>query len=370
MSLASSGLSVSSIANTKKQLWVLQDSGFVPLAIFPQGFNTNGLTIIKATESQVDAITEEATPESSTVLTPSGGGFFTPMDAGGAGPGQSASSNGAKGAIGTVGICYQQYLNTGISTHGPLSGFPPPLQFVMLDGSTGDPRATFSLPKLLSANRIAKDFRDNMKALGYFSSFYYGNDDVKINDLKKTSEGGNSIFNTVNFGLFIGHGDFGFTAENDSVKYTYTWIMNLQNGSVADLRFSDLDFGSAGTNGLRWMTFISCDTLNQTCYNSMKNATKLPINSNLHLFLGASTIMYLAPDLGLNYAAFLADNETIIDAWVNTGKLTYTYQNATNMTGQIVKFAHAGSSNCTLDTLTNYFTPSGGITFGDEQVYP
>lgn len=102
----------------------------------------------------------------------------------------------------------------------------------------------------------------------------------------------------------------------------------------------------------------------------MKSHSKLPINGNLHLLLGGSTITYAASDLGQNYAINLAVlQQTIINAWYNAGTYTYSYQNGTNMI-KPVKFAYAGWSTCIYDQMTAYQDPGGSITYGQQQVYP
>jgi Family of unknown function (DUF6345) len=366
MSLASPSVS-SNVTN----LWALEPGSEspVPFAIYPIGYNTNGMTIFKATQSQIDFLIGDTY---STSLSPSGG-FFHPNDFGGAGSSQSTSDTGAKNAQGTIGVCYQRYLNPNIFTHAPPSHLisPPFKLYVGIDGQpAGNSPSSVSLPKILVLKKNCDDFCNSMQAAGYFRSFEYADDDVKITDLKKSSLGGNSIFNNVNLGMFWGHGSYGTTAESDGVTYTYVWIENLVATSITSMHLSDFDFGGTQPNGLRWMVFATCSALDKNAYDSMDTFSKLPINSNLHLLLGASTTIYFAPDLGQNYAKFLQSNtETIISAWNHTGSYTYSYQNGTNMTG-IVKFAYSGSDNCTGDSLKSYEDPDGAITYAETKVYP
>ncbi|MEI9864889.1 MAG: DUF6345 domain-containing protein [Limisphaerales bacterium] len=202
-------------------------------------------------------------------------------------------------------------------------------------------------------------------------TFKYANDDVKTNDLKKTSLGGNSIFNTVNFGLMISHGSYGTVPAIDGVFYTYLWIENRAASMVGYLRLSDFSFGGSEPDGLRWMTILGCGVLNENCWNSMVNNSRNSINSNLHVLLSASTTIHEIPDLGQYYALALSQDRSIINAWYVTGRTSYATTTGTNIIGKTIKFASVVRDNCVGDTLRSYTTsPSGGLTFDDEQIYP
>ena len=361
---------------TESQLYVTgsaETQSPVPLAIYPPGFNTNGLTVFSATPSEIASLHSSSVSTSSVR---SSGITFHP-DGAGAGNGnsgasnQSSSNNIPKGTQGTIGVCYQQFLNTNITGPAILSGNPlEPFQ-----GLGGQPSSKnnyrITCPANAGNKSIADGFCSAMKKSGYYPAFEYGDDQVQINDLRSTAEGGNSLFNNVNFGMLLTHGNYGTSAESDGVKYTYVFVQSQANNTIANLHLSDFDFG--GTNsvsGLRWMTLFICNILYQSNFNSMQNAGKLPINSNLHLLMGGSTEIFAAPDIGKNYADNLLNNETIINAWTDAGKNTYSYQWTTNMVGTTVKFAYAGWSNCTGDGIRSYASPGGSIQYQQTQVFP
>ena len=358
------------------QMWVVntnESEGVLPLAILPPGYDTNGYTIFSATPSEIRTLNAESLPVRSSVHASllAGGGHFTPNDSGGSGASQSTSDSGAKNALGTIGVCYQQYLNPNISAHDPLTGWPYPVQpqYVALDGYAASSSASaVKFQTALQTKQIADGFTTAMQKGGYYSSFEYGNDQVKLTDLEKTSLGGNSIFNNVNFGFLISHGSYATNAEDDNVKYTYIWIENLQANIAQYLRLSDFDFGGTQPTGLRWMTILACDTLIQANYNSMNSHSKIPVNSNLHLLLSGSSVIWFAPDLGKNYAFnLLYGNETIINSWYGAGTQTYQYQNK-GITNN-VSFAYTGSPACIYDSLQSYEDSDGSLTRSQTTVY-
>jgi hypothetical protein len=365
----------SSVSSESSELWaVAPDSEkVVPLALYPPGFDTNDLTIFKATSSEIRSLYSTSSSASGSAHGSglSGGGYFISNDSGGAGSGQSTSANGAKNALGTIGVCYQRYLNPNIYAGDPPTGWPYPVQpqFVALDGyAASSSSGAVAFGKALQTKSIADGFTTAMQTAGYYSAFEYGDDQVKITDLEKTSLGGNSIFNNVNFGFLITHGSYATNAEDDGVKYTYIWIENLVATSCHYLRLSDFDFGGAQPNGLRWMTILACDTLQQSDYNSMKSHSKIPANSNLHLLLSASSVIYFAPDIGNNYANNLTfGQQHIIDAWYNAGSQTYSYQNK-SVTNN-VSFAYTGDGNCLNDTLQSYQSPGAGLQYNQTTIY-
>ncbi|HVU27512.1 MAG TPA: DUF6345 domain-containing protein [Verrucomicrobiae bacterium] len=348
------------------ELWAVPVNGgdAVPFKIYPAGFDTNNLYIFPASDSEMESAFESSDIDD-------GEETFSPDDSGATGGNQDSDKNGNKNALGTVGIAYQQYLNPNIMTHLPKSGWPLiDMAYVGMDGANGTASTLVGFPTIEGTKREADDFAKGMTQGKYFVAFEKADDEVTINDLKSTSQGGNSIFNSVNLGYLALHGNYGTIAESDNVKYTYLWVMNLAGNSANYLRLSDFDFGSAGTNGLKWMTLACCNLLYQPNYNSMKSANKMPINSNLHILLGSSTIFWSTPNLGFNYAYNLTwENQQIIAAWVNAGQLSYQ-ENHKNITNTIV-YAYSGWANCFADTLKVYQTPntSGGLAYRTNVVF-
>jgi hypothetical protein len=138
--------------------------------------------------------------------------------------------------------------------------------------------------------------------------------------------------------------------EADGVKYTYCWI-----GGNNYVRLTDMDFGSAGTNGLRWMTIAACNMLQIDCLLSMENAGKSPVNDNLHLLMGMATTGYSNTRFGTYYASNLLANLDIPTAWYNAGTKSY-HENSKGMTNSVV-FRVIGNGNCSGDTLSLYNDP-------------
>jgi hypothetical protein len=140
-----------------------------------------------------------------------------------------------------------------------------------------------------------------MTKAGWKQQFLLRDDQWGSTDVKKATLGGNSLFNTCNFGLLLTHCSYATTAEADNVKYTYVWLLTLTNNATEYLRFSDFDFGSADGTGLKWMTIQACNILRPANITSMANAGRLPDNDNLHLLMGPSTTSYAVPTLGRYY---------------------------------------------------------------------
>ena len=192
----------------------------------------------------------------------------------------------------------------------------------------------------------------------YKPAFVKRDGDWGAQDIKKGSLGGNSIFNTCNFGILSTHGCYGTQPEIDGVKYTYLLISDFHFGQ-AYVRLSDMDFGSPGNNGLKWMTILSCNTLFPANVTSMANNSKLPDNQYLHLLLGNTTVSYSAPDFGLLYASNLVFNTTIWTSYQNACRDAYSgavSRGAKNLTNA-ASVRVMGFQSCINDTLFQYSDP-------------
>jgi hypothetical protein len=368
---------------TELWAWPAEDSGSpVPLFLYPPGFDTNGFTIFEASQSEVlalnkvvKALNKSVTAAESRVVMGNVGGNGGVAEASSSSPTQNTRGPtrkprvGVKGEVGTFGICYKTYGTNGFTSPHPLTGWPYPLPTrVALDGQSAQAQTVDR--RLTQFHKIAKDFKEFMEKAAWKPSFVKPNDQWSSVDVKKPSKGGNSIFNTVNFGLMMTHGSYATTAESDSVKYTYLWLLTLSNNVSESLRLSDMDFGSPGTNGLRWMTIYACNILRPENYNSMNNAGKIPVNEDLHLLLGGSTLVWSCEELGTQYANNLTRNDkTIIDAFNSAG----TYAHALDHGGitNVVKFATAGWPACFNDKLSGYNDPDtiNGLTYQEYQIY-
>lgn len=358
---------ISAISEEPTELWALSpesSSPPLPLAIYPPGFNTNGFEIFEATPSEVRALTRTVMSidrsvelsQSTTLMESesSGGGMLSPAAAYSS-PSQSTTApkrkpkTGVKGLVGTFGICYKTYGTNGFSSAHPPTGWPFPLPTLVAVDNQSRTAQTVDW-RISEFKYIANDFAANMKKAAWKAQFIKADDQWGATDIKKTSLGGSSIFNTCNFGLLMTHGSFGNTGstgtENDNIRYTYSLM-----GANDRVRLSDMDFGNDGTNGLKWMTIYACNILKSENYNSMNNAGKIPVNENLHLLLGPSSFTYACSRFGDLYAHFLTESkEEIVTAFNHAGQAEADF-NQRYLTNSIT-FAVSGWQACLHDKLT------------------
>ena len=115
---------------------------------------------------------------------------------------------GVKGEAGSFGICYKTYGTNGFSSPHPMTGWPYPLPtYVAIDGQSRTAQ-TVDRP-IPEFKTIATDLSELMQKKGKWrQAFVKPNDQWSTTDIQKTSLGGNSIFNTCNFGLLMTHGSF------------------------------------------------------------------------------------------------------------------------------------------------------------------
>lgn len=209
-----------------------------------------------------------------------------------------------------------------------------------------------------------------MRRSDWKQAFWKEDNKWDATDIMKPDRGGNSIFNTCNFGMLMTHGSYGNTGstgtEDDGVSYTYVWL-----GADDYVRLSDMDFGSAGTNGLRWMTVFACNILRPYNYNSMNDAGLIPVNENLHLLIGPSTDSVAVQGVGYEYAHNLTTkNQSIVDAF-NNAMETELAANGLFVTGTI-KMAVSYWPSCLNDKLSASTDPdtSDGLQYQETQVFP
>ena len=280
-----------------------------------------------------------------------------------------------KGSVGTFGVAYIQYLPNGASgLAAPSSGLVFPLQ-TKISLETGNQNTTWTFNPISQFKALSEGFANKMKSKGWKASFIKANDEVRVQDLKKTSLGGSNIFNTVNLGFFMSHGAYGnsldYTSEASQSYQTYFPIWTSTNNVNNWIRFSEFHFGS--TN-LKWMAFLACNTLRDANYDSMNNRGVLPFDDKLHLFCSGKTILYAGNDVGFYFAkhmtkgGFLTSAQTVKRSWFLGGK--DGYKNGFGITNTVV-FRVAGHQECFGDTLKNSVEPSTqDIVKEDQQVYP
>jgi len=268
---------------------------------------------------------------------------------------------GVKNQSGTFGICYKTYGPAGFVAQEPPSGLVFPLQtHVAIDGfSAGS--SLLHWGTLLSTKNEAMGFSKGMKIGGYKPKFIKADEQWGPLDIQKAALGGSSVFNTCNFGLLMSHGAYATSSEVDGVKYTYFPLWDAKHGS-SYVRLSDLDLGSTGVNGLRWMTFLTCNTFKAANVTSMANNSRLPDNDNLHLMLGANSYLYADNWLGFYYASnMVGAGKSIWQSFQDAGTAAYGEdynqpQNKPSMTNSVV-FRVIGVNACLPDTLYLYSDP-------------
>jgi hypothetical protein len=372
------------------QLWALTPDGSgppIPLVIYPPGTDTNGFDIFEASQSEIQALTKVVNNESQplksakpvVLLDSASGGespnimdATTPTDQTTTAP-ERPPTKKVKGQKGKYGIAYLQYLPAGFTGHGPPTGMPYPLtQYIAVDGHSANGNVDDA--QVIVFKDTAEGFMDRMENAGWKRGFVHANTNFTPADLKKTSLGGNGIFNTVNIGITMTHGSYGTTTTaSDPVLNTYWWF-----GANNFVKLADCSFGSAGTNGLRWMALLGCNLLRDENYQSMYNHLKLQINNNLHLLLGARTFSGATDDIGKLWATkmtrsvFLGGPKSVWQSWYEAGREAYA--GATNIDNGPWAFRAAGWPNCFGDTLKEYEDPNSGnpanITYQDQQVWP
>jgi hypothetical protein len=279
-----------------------------------------------------------------------------------------------KGKVGTVGIAWQGHHpdNCPVSSyHAPANA--PFFPSISISGNC------MPYPKLnpFAAN-LANNFAKRMSKSGWGTAVKLGDDDLVAAHLRKPSKGGSNIFNQVNIGLLTLHGTRGlngdFTISGDGPLQSYMPIWKTGATDYDWVRISECDFGSSN---LHWMAIAACNILDDTIYQDMYDKLALPINDDLHLLLGARTVLFIDPNLGEIWAKYmlggwfgLVPAKTVEEAWFLAGHQTQQWGGtATNVT-----FRVAGWGNCFADKLRSFENPNSGnpadITYVDEQVSP
>jgi hypothetical protein len=367
---SSSSLSAASLsASSRKELYAVADGSesVVPLALYPKGFDTNNLTIFKATSAEIESLYAVDTDSGISVTANSGGGVATPN----ATPAPSSQpappapqrppTNPVRGVAGTFGVAYQDYSFSGLALSTPLNGFPvipgQQPQHVHLNGSSS---TSVSCPFVETVEE--DNFITQMKRGAWKSGFLKANSQLLASDL----QGSGTPFNQVKLGLLSLHGAYGTSVDYNAnqAQQIYFPIDGRPNNSSSWVSMSQMSFGGSGTNGLNWMAILACNDLRHANWNSMQSAGVTPFNSNLHLLLGCDTI---CDDGGLIlWAKFMLglDNnavQTIMQAWYNSGA---------GCVNRPVTFAVVGYDDCESDVLngTNSVTPSGNIFYDSKVV--
>ena len=373
---SSAGLTAFSNFENITELWALPAEGsgsLVPLKLYPPGMDTSSFTIFEASHTEVQALIKAvlaldesaitAKPQKITESKGSGGGIILNGMSGGSGQ----SSRGpvrpptkpVNKVAGKFGVVSQDYFPEMLSISAPLNGLSQ--LHVQIQGSTGS--ANFPFVEDLEEDH----FVATMARGAWQPGFNKKNNQLQASDLKKASLGGANIFNgsDISLGLLSLHGAYGTSPDynqasgaNGATQIYFS--VDGRPGASSYVRMSEMDFGSPGTNGLKWMALMACNSLRQQNWNSIRNTGGWkPFNNNLHLLLGANSIvdngnerMWAKYMLGLDGQT----QQTIMEAWSLSGHFC---------AHRPVTFAVAGYDDCKQDMLTgtNNVTPQGDVFY-------
>jgi hypothetical protein len=286
----------------------------------------------------------------------------------------------AKGVVSTFGIAYWTFAG-GRTNQVPPNGIGGS---VTLDGNiTG----SVIFDPVLDFATSAQGFSKAMTSKAWKMRFHKSDNNLSKNELIRNDligYSGSNLFNQVNLGLFMSHGNFGstldFSAAAGQSKQTY-FPAGGNNPANTWIRLSDFRFG----DNLRWMAILACNSLQEDAYQTMFNKMVLPIgdqnqvwNNQLHLLLGCRTYAAVSAQMGerwakkMNGGAF-SSPQTVMDAWFNTGIDTYKGQPATGIYTNTLYFKVVGWDTTFSDRLLSYTDPDPTIdTLEDrnQQVYP
>ncbi len=355
MSMLSGGGSSLSVSKTKT-LWALTEGSEnpVPLAIIPIGFDTNGMTIFSATQSEVDELVEDTNSES--MLTPDGGGFASPMGFGAAGTSQSTDTPDrpptieGKGTVGTFYAGYQDYYTSSgqFSTPAILTGNLIVNKFVQLDGRT---LAQASGPETFNS---ISEFGD--LARGFSEAMQGGRYSGSVNPFILSSDVTGGIFNNANVGLLCCHASYGMTAQSDGLIRSYLRFLISFGQGPTFCKLDSCNFGGSASNQLKYMAILACNVLQNTPYNSMYIDGKLPINNDLHLLLSTSTFATAAPNIGRFWAGYMLGTrgpngvQTVEQSWYKSGQDAYAQGETAHL---VIKFRVAGWPSAFSENITD-----------------
>lgn len=377
--------SSSSFGSDSSELWAISANGndAVPLALYPPGVDTNALTIVSATPVQVKAarasVTRTSLSSAQFGSTDSCG--FSPAVSGG---GSSAAAQNApvtplrppnnpiRGLVGTIGVAADTYTANG--TNGPSVG---PLDnglhvglYIYMQGST----AARPCPPRPEHKTEVSTFVKTMQFYGWSNPINEIDTQLNINDLR----GSGSKFNNVNMAIFLAHGTYGTTADYAANQCKQMYFTVTSGGSAQYLRFSEMNLGGSGTNGLKWMVLDPCFSLYHANWNSMNNAGIKPYNSNLHLILGAQTETWTNPRKWWNFAKYMNYGASTSAGNYNPLTIRNAYYQANQDAfhgaqlppGTSITLAVAGDSACLDDSFQAANTPSGSWQWTSQSVYP
>ena len=272
---------------------------------------------------------------------------------------------------GTFVVAYQRYGPSGISLVNPLNGILQ--QRVAIQGHTGSSPLTCS--NISGYTVQADNFINQMKQQAWRPTLVKRDRELQPADLKGTG----TIFNQANLGLLLLHGTYGTSADftAGTSQQMYFPIQTSATGGEY-VRMSEMNFGSAGTNGLKWMAIQACNSLRQANWDSMQSHGITPFNGNLHLLLGTDSVVYSNQRINAYWAQSMFPNvesnlpaDSILEAWFAAGTDAYgQYSINNNYTyGYDMRLAVAGYEDCRTDKLDASSDPGGDIFYESRSIY-
>ena len=361
------------------ELWAMSADGndAVPLALYPPGFNTNGLTIFSATPSQVRAarasfvrtVSVENKDASPAYSGPSGQDSTAPS---------RPPTDPVKNTVNTYAIAYFDYPD-GRTLGVPGNGIPYPLTQPMdIEGST----ASEPMDSLWDGGSTALSMKVTFGAKGWKLIFDKHDDDLFVQELRRNDQGygGGELFTEATLGVFLCHGDYGtdpdYSAGSSGSQETYFISGNPNEiGDNAWMRLCQFGFGG----NLKWMVAGSCFSLTDPNYGSMSRVGAIPLKTT-HLLCGATTETLADSDVYYNLGNNLlgigtTTPETVVQAWFDAGHTTFAGSTSTNLPSPII-FRVTGYSECFGDTIATNTAPSSpssaprNLIKQDFQAYP
>lgn len=373
-------MATSSFASDDSSQWYVTpidgSGGITPLALYPPGtIDTNNYYLFQASPSDVRPQRSSSMAMHSSFSADSSSSSDSPssQDASAA-PARPPTAPMARVA-GTFGIAYQTYSAVGSGYYQPASPQQyntPNLGHITIDGyGSGNPPKYYALT---DADFEALQFAAEMEKGGWSPGLTKHDDTLTIGDLR----GSGTPFNQVNIGFLVIHGATGDTMDYTASGCKQMYFPIAAGTSSQYLRMSEMNFGGAGTNGLKWMVLATCRSLQHDNWSSMQSQNIHPYNSNLHLLLGVDTDLTIEPRIGQKFAHYILVGKDsgpmkIRDAWYQAARDAYADALKFGFTPTVnpIKFIVAGDSNCFNDTVQTNYPPQGSWTTDmPTQVYP
>lgn len=281
-----------------------------------------------------------------------------------------------KGTPGKLGVVVQGHHPD--TTNG-IPGFNPPAN--LIGSITLEPEYFLPYGKIGRAVEIGLKFEKEMTKHKWTTAFFRTNDQVVASSLRKPSKGGTNLFNYCNIGLLIGHGIRGTSQDGRATAtpsmQTYYPVYRTGVNAYDWVRMSEFDFGG-GPGGLRWMGIYACNMLKRDNALDMYNKGVLPMNANLHIFLGAETAVHMYPEFARLWASYMnggedATKHTVIESWNLASRKIHTITGVVPA-GHTVVMTCAYWPDCVNDKLLFYTDNSSNdpseILFFRKEVFP